>query len=240
MATRVRHSMRRQVWAFCISIGAAILSVVAIVSANLLWAAVWVVITVGSWMATRIWNRKDSIPMPYFMRWILLLPRGPHSPQHLARMLSPRPGERILEVGAGLGIHALPIAQALVPRGVLDALDIQPQMLDDLKRRAVKAGITNIVTTRGDAQALPYPSHTFDAAYMIGTLGEIPDGATALRELHRVLKPGARLVIGEIFLDPDYISLPSLEDQARGAGFILERTGGPRFFYFALFRPIAV
>jgi ubiquinone/menaquinone biosynthesis C-methylase UbiE len=113
--------------------------------------------------------------MPHFLRWVLFLPRGAHSPEALKGILDPRGGERILEIGAGVGIHALPVAAWLLPTGVLDALDIQQQMLHDLKRRAVKAGITNIVATRGDAQALPYPSHTFDAAYMIGTLGEIPD-----------------------------------------------------------------
>jgi ubiquinone/menaquinone biosynthesis C-methylase UbiE len=232
--------MRRQVWAFHISIGAVILSVAAIISAHLRWAAVWAVLAVSSWMATRVWNRQDSIPMPYFMRWILFLPRGPHSPQHLKRILQPRSGERILEVGPGVGVHALPIAAALLPSGILDALDIQYEMLDDLKRRAVKAGITNIVATQGDAQALPYPRHTFDAAYMIGTLGEIPDESAALRELRRVLKPTGRLVIGEVLVDPDYVPLPTLEEKARDADLVLERTTGPRFSYFALFRPTAI
>jgi SAM-dependent methyltransferase len=222
------------------SIGVVIVSVAALISAHLRWAAVWAVLAVGSWMATRVWNRQDPIPMPYFMRWILLLPRGPHSPQHLKRILQPQSGERILEVGPGVGVHALPIAAALLPSGVLDVLDIQHEMLDDLKRRAVKAGITNIVAIQGDAQALPYPRPTFDAAYMIGTLGEIPDAAAALRELRRVLKPTGRLVIGELLIDPDYVSLPALEEKARDAGLVLERTTGPRFSYFALFRPTAL
>jgi ubiquinone/menaquinone biosynthesis C-methylase UbiE len=106
-----------------------------------------------------------------------------------------------------------------------------------LKQRAVRAGITNIVTTQGDAQALPYPSHTFDGAYMIGTLGEIPDEAAALRELRRVLKPRGRLVIGEVLVDPDYVSLAALKEKAHDAGLVLERTTGPRVSYFALFRP---
>jgi ubiquinone/menaquinone biosynthesis C-methylase UbiE len=75
-------------------------------------------------------------------------------------------------------------------------LDIHYKMLENLQRRAVKAGITNIVATQGDAQALPYPRHRFDVAYVIGTLGEIPDTAAALRELRRVLEPTGRLVIG--------------------------------------------
>jgi ubiquinone/menaquinone biosynthesis C-methylase UbiE len=139
-----------------------------------------------------------------------------------------------LEVGPGIGVHALPVAAALLPSGILDVLDIQQKMLDDLKRRALKAGTTNIVATPGDAQSLPYLNSTFDAAYMIGTLGEIPDKLAALRELRRVLKPKGRVVIGEVLIDPDYVSPRSLGEKAKDAGLILEHIAGPKFCYFAL------
>jgi ubiquinone/menaquinone biosynthesis C-methylase UbiE len=96
------------------------------------------------------------------------------------------------------------------------------------------------VPTQGDAQKLPYADRTFDAAYLIGVLGEIPDAGMALRELRRVLKPGGRLVISELLIDPDFISLPALREQAREAGFVYERSAGPRFAYSAVFRLAAV
>jgi len=214
--------MGRQVLAFHISICAGILSVAAIISANLAWGAAWAILAVSTWIAVRVWSHQHPIPMPYFMRWGLLLPRGPNSAPHLKKILQPRPGERILEVGPGIGVHALPVAAILLPNGILDVLDIQQKMLDDLKRRALKAGITNIVATRGDAQSLPYPNSTFDAAYMIGTLGEIPDKLAALRELRRVLKPTGRVVIGEVLIDPDYVSPRTLQEKAKDTGFVLE------------------
>jgi SAM-dependent methyltransferase len=204
--------MRRQVWAFLVSIGGGILSVGTLIGGALIWAAAWSMIAIIAFRAARVWNRKDPMAMPHFLRWVLFLPRGPHSPEALKRILDPRGGERMLEIGAGVGIHALPVAAWLRPSGVLHALDIEREMLHDLKRRAGKAGITNIVATQGDAQALPYPSHSFDAAYMIGTLGEIPDETAALRELKRVLKPSGRLVVGEVLVDPDYVSLSALAE----------------------------
>lgn len=70
-------------------------------------------------------------------------------------------------------------------------------------------------------------------------LGEIPDEAAALRELRRILKPEGRLVIGEVLLDPDYVSPSTLRRKAQEAGFEFERKVGPAVVYFALFRPTA-
>jgi SAM-dependent methyltransferase len=165
-----------------------------------------------------------------------LVPRGPHSPARVQRLLLPRSGERILEIGPGVGVPALPVAAALLPDGVLD---VQRQMLDDLMRRAAREGLTNVVPRRGDAQHLPYPDATFDAAYLISVLGEIPDAPAALSELRRVLKPGGRLLVGEVLVDPDFIALPALKAMAGDAGFALERRAGPRFAYSAVFRRTA-
>jgi SAM-dependent methyltransferase len=64
-------------------------------------------------------------------------------------------------------------------------------MLDELMRRATQAGITNIAATHADARRLPFSNDTFDGAYLISVLGEIPDQEAALRELRRVLARGA-------------------------------------------------
>ena len=204
-----------------------------------LWALACVALALATDAAGRRWSRKSPVPMPYFMRWVLHLPRGPHSPARLRRVLQPKTGERILEIGPGVGVHALPVASELRPDGVLDVLDIQQEMLDDLARRAARQGLTNIVTRQGDAQQLPYPPETFDAAYLIGVLGEIPDPLAALRQLRRVVKRSGRLVIGELIIDSDFIPLGDLKAMAHQAGLVFERSVGPRIAYSAVFRPMA-
>jgi ubiquinone/menaquinone biosynthesis C-methylase UbiE len=109
-------------------------------------------------------------------------------------------------------------------------------MLDELIRRARQAGITNVVPTRADARTLPFPDATFDAAYLISVLGEVPDQDIALAELRRVLKPDGRLVIGELFIDPDFITRSELQRRTSRAGFTIERTTGLPLAYFARFK----
>jgi SAM-dependent methyltransferase len=225
-----------RIWTFFGGLAAWILAAVMAFSGKLLWALAFVLFALGADTAGRIWSRKCPIPMPYSMRWVLFFPRGPHSPKRFKEVLQPRSGERILEIGPGIGIHALPIADALLPDGVLDVLDVQQAMLDDLVLQAVKRNIGNIVPKQGDAQQLPYADRFFDAAYMVGVLGEIPETAAALAELRRVLKPGGRLVISELLIDPDFISLSALCEMAKISGFVFQRSIGPSFAYSAVFR----
>ena len=142
----------------------------------------------------------------------------------------------MLEVGPGTGYYALHVAEWLEPGGTLDVLDLQQEMLDHVMRRGQERGIENIVPTRGDARILPYPEGSFDAAYLTVVLGEIPDQEQALQELHRVLKPGGRLVVGEVFLDFHMIPFGALRERAEAAGLSFERRLGGPLGYFASFR----
>jgi ubiquinone/menaquinone biosynthesis C-methylase UbiE len=182
-------------------------------------------------------SRRYPGPMPHRFWWGLLWPRGFHSPRRLRNVLQLRSGERIFELGPGSGAHALPVAASLGPAGRLDVLDIQRPMLDHLVRRAAKARILNIGPALGDGRRLPYASASFDGAYFIDVLGETSDPRAVLRELRRILRPEGRLVVGEHFLDPDFVSFRSLKNQAESAGFTLERKSGTSLVYFARFRP---
>jgi ubiquinone/menaquinone biosynthesis C-methylase UbiE len=106
-------------------------------------------------------------------------------------------------------------------------------MLDHTMARARERGITNIEPRLGDARSLPYDDETFDAAYLVAVLGEIPDQDGALAQLRRVLKPGGRLVVGELFGDPHMVRVGSLRERGTHAGFRFDAQIGPRFGYFA-------
>lgn len=180
----------------------------------------------------RRWSRGEPTPLPYLLRWELAIPR-PTGP--LRRALATRRGERILEIGPGLGQHAVEVAGYVGPEGRVDVLDIQQEMLDATVARAERRGIRNIVATLADSSGLPYEDASFDAAYIVTVLGEIPDPQHTLADLRRVLKPGGRLIVGEIVVDPDFVSARKLRSMAEATGFRLVRRFGPPFAYHAQF-----
>lgn len=180
--------------------------------------------------------RRNPTACPYGQRLFLDLPRPFMRRRTLLDMLNPAPGERVLEVGPGTGYYSLDVARQVAPGGRLDVLDLQQPMLDELMRRAADRGITNIVPTVGDAQDLPFPEATFDAAFLVATLGEIPDRDQAFRELRRVLKPGGRLVVGEGQPDPHMLAIDDLRGRAEAVGFVCDGHEGTPFGYFARFR----
>ena len=182
------------------------------------------------------WWQADRAPYPYAQRRLLDLPLPFLTSGRLDAMLGARPGERILEIGPGTGLQALHVARQLGDQGRLDIVDIQDEMLSHVMRRASGQGLTSIVPTRADARELPFPDGTFDAAYLVTVLGEIPDPGAVLRELRRVLAPSGRLVVGEFF-DRHYVPLTDLARHAGQAGLELSARLGPPLAYLARLRP---
>jgi ubiquinone/menaquinone biosynthesis C-methylase UbiE len=190
----------------------------------------------AGWLGLRAWAAHRPAAFPYIGRPILDIPRPLITRRGLLGILDPVAGERMLEVGPGTGYYTLPVAARLGSAGVLEILDVRRSFLDHTVQRARGRGLTNIVPTLGDGMTLPYPDRCFDAAYAITVLGEIADPEAALGELRRVLKPGGRLIIGEILVDPDFTTLRWLVRHARAAGLLLERRTGTPAGYFARFR----
>jgi SAM-dependent methyltransferase len=102
------------------------------------------------------------------------------------------PGERLLDVGCGLGEAALALAEDLGDSGELVGIDASEQMLA-VARRNARAARCQVRFTVGDAASLDEPDDAFDAARCERTLQWLADPAAAVAELVRVVRPGGRI-----------------------------------------------
>ncbi len=186
--------------------------------------------------AVALWWRKNPSACPYSQRFWVEAPHPLITRARLREILEPQPGERVLEIGPGTGYYTLDLAAWVGEEGAIEIFDIQQEMLDHTIRAAAERGLLNVNPTRGDAQELGWDDDTFDAAILITVLGEIPDQDAALRELARVLRPGGRLIVGELLGDPHYVTPGSLQRRAEVAGLRFERRVCPMVGYFARFR----
>ncbi|HEX7244717.1 MAG TPA: methyltransferase domain-containing protein [Solirubrobacterales bacterium] len=184
-------------------------------------------------LAAALWWRKNPSACPYGQRFWVQAPHPIISRERLRSVLRPEPGERLLEIGVGTGYYSLDLAEWIGPEGTLELFDIQREFLDHVGRRAAERGLANLVPTQGDATALPYDDESMDAVVLTTVLGEIPDPVAALREIHRVLKPDGRLVVGELFGDPHFTTQSALRRQSAEASLAWQEHSGNWFGYFA-------
>jgi len=124
--------------------------------------------------------------------------------------LGAAPDERILDVGCGPGFYCAELAEEVGPSGSVVGVDSSPAMLQLATRRC--AQYRGIELRRADAVSLPVDDASFDAALCVQVLEYVPDPTAALREMHRALLPGGRVVVWDV--DWATVSLHS-HDRAR-------------------------
>jgi ubiquinone/menaquinone biosynthesis C-methylase UbiE len=190
-------------------------------------------IAVAAVAAAALWWRKNPSACPYGQRLWVEAPHPLITRDRLREVLSPEPGERILEIGPGTGYYTFDLAEWVGSEGTVEIFDLQQEFLDHVMSRAEERGVANVRPTQGDATSLPYEDGSVDAVVLTAVLGEIPDQAAALREIERVLRPGGRLVVGELFGDPHFTAPGALRRAGEAAGLRFERRSGPPFGYFA-------
>src|SRR5438128_3647369 len=119
----------------------------------------------------------------------------------IMRRLELKPGEQVIDIGAGPCLLTEEMARAVGSAGRVVGIDVSNGMLS--MGRARCAGLPWVELGEADAVSLPFPKATFDAAVASQVYEYVGDLARALAEARRVLRPGGRLLV----LDTDWDSI---------------------------------
>lgn len=134
--------------------------------------------------------------------WSLLLGYSDRRERRkLVDLLELRAGQRLLEVSVGTGSSVELAVERLGRGGEMVGLDISIGMLRECQQKLTySAARVDLVV--GEAAHLPFASDVFDAVLHFGAISLFGDKKTAIAEMVRVARPGARVVIGDVGLPP--------------------------------------
>jgi ubiquinone/menaquinone biosynthesis C-methylase UbiE len=138
---------------------------------------------------------------PWWLGYLLVTPlrRFLHDPE---KLLGDYVGEgmTVVEPGPGMGFFTAELARRVGPSGRVVAVDIQPKMLDALRRRLAKRGLLHRVDVRlaqPDSLGLSDLNGRVDFVLAFAVVHELPSSASFFAEAFHIMKPGASLLLVE-------------------------------------------
>ncbi|MCS6852680.1 MAG: methyltransferase domain-containing protein [Gemmataceae bacterium] len=147
---------------------------------------------------------------PFFIRFLDAASAAPSFQRYKQRtfeLLGPRPGCRFLDVGCGTGDDARALARLVAPTGRVIAIDASGDMINEARRRAEGNGLP-LEFRVADALALPFDADQFDGCRCDRSLMHMPDPGQALREMIRVARSGAPVVLYEVDFETITLDVP--------------------------------
>ncbi len=167
-------------------------------------------------------------------------------PEEVIQKLDLKPGQAVADLGAGSGYFTVRLARAVGPSGKVYAVDIEPEMLRFIKRRAKDERLENIQPILADPNDPKLPPASVDLVFICDTLHHISDREKYYPLLVRALKPEGRLVNIDFVKRPTPIPGPPLEmriakeaviDEVKAAGFrLVQDVDLLPYHYFLVFQ----
>lgn len=146
----------------------------------------------------RIRHEWDSVAEAWASdRWWPLLEASAQAcSDRLVELAGIGPGDRVLDVGTGIGEPAVTAARRVGPDGRVLGIDLAPRMIDQGRERIRQLALPCVELEVGDIESLALEPASFDAVLSRWTLMMMEDLGASLADLHRLLAPGGTLATG--------------------------------------------
>ena len=109
-------------------------------------------------------------------------------------------GETVLDLGCGAGFDTLQAARQVGPAGQVVAIDMTAAMLAKTRAGAAELGFEHVEVRLGYAESLPLEDASVDVVISNVVINLCPDKVAVMKEIARVLRPGGRIQIADIFV----------------------------------------
>ncbi|WP_042355264.1 demethylmenaquinone methyltransferase [Bacillus rubiinfantis] len=110
------------------------------------------------------------------------------------KRMNVQPGAKALDVCCGTGDWTIALAETVGPLGEVVGLDFSQNMLKVGMEKVKQLGLSQVKLVHGNAMELPFPDNYFDYVTIGFGLRNVPDYLQVLKEMHRVVKPGGKVV----------------------------------------------
>ncbi len=131
-------------------------------------------------------------------------------------------GNTVLDIGPGMGYFSIPLARMVGEKGKVIAADIQPEMLEALRRRARRAGVEQQVIThlcKADSLGLDMQ---FDFVLAFWMFHEVPNQLVFFKEIKSLLKPSGKFLLSEPILHVNQAMFEKTVKTAESVGLVLK------------------
>jgi ubiquinone/menaquinone biosynthesis C-methylase UbiE len=131
-------------------------------------------------------------------------------------------GNTILDIGPGMGYFSIPLARMVGEKGKVIAADIQPEMLEALRRRARRAGVEQqVITHLSKAESLGL-DRQFDFVLAFWMVHEVPNHLAFFEEIKSLLKPSGKFLLAEPVLHVNQAMYEKTVKTAESVGLVLK------------------
>jgi SAM-dependent methyltransferase len=129
------------------------------------------------------------------------------APTKLHEILKVKAGDVVADIGAGTGYHTFRLVDKVGSKGKIYAVDIQPEMLDIIKKRMKEKKVENIVTVQGTETDPKLPDNSMDMILLVDVYHEFSYPWEMTAGMVKALKPGGRLVFVEFRMEDEKVPI---------------------------------